>query len=45
MKISCKFGEPSWCRFPLRALMPKISLFRMPLVDTIKNLLSQKAQI
>ena len=26
MKISCKFGEPSWCSFPLRALTPKISL-------------------
>ena len=26
MKISCKFGEPSRCRFPLRALTPKISL-------------------
>ena len=26
MKISCKFGEPSWCNFPLRALMSKISL-------------------
>ena len=25
MKISCKFGEPSWCSFPLRALMLKIS--------------------
>ena len=25
MKISCKFGGPSWCSFPLRALMPKIS--------------------
>ena len=23
MKISCKYGEPSWCSFPLRALMPK----------------------
>ena len=26
MKISCKFGEPSWCSFPLRALTLKISL-------------------
>ena len=26
MKISCKFGEPSCCCFPLRALTPKISL-------------------
>ena len=26
MKISCKFGEASWCSFPLRALTPKISL-------------------
>ena len=26
MKISCKFGEPSWCSFPLRALTPKISM-------------------
>ena len=26
MKISCKFGEPSWCSFPLRVLTPKISL-------------------
>ena len=26
MKISCKFGESSWCSFPLRALTPKISL-------------------
>ena len=26
MKISCKFGEPSWCSFTLRALTPKISL-------------------
>ena len=25
MKISCKFGEPSWCSFPLRVLTPKIS--------------------
>ena len=25
MKISCKFGEPSWCSFPLGALTPKIS--------------------
>ena len=25
MKISCKFGEPSCCCFPLRALTPKIS--------------------
>ena len=24
MKISWKFGEPSWCSFPLRALTPKI---------------------
>ena len=24
MKISCKFGEPSWCSFSLRALTPKI---------------------
>ena len=24
MKISSKFGEPSWCSFPLRALTPKI---------------------
>ena len=21
MKISCEFGEPSWCSFPLRALI------------------------
>ena len=26
MKISCKFGEHSWCSFPLRALTPEISL-------------------
>ena len=26
MKISCKFGEPSCCCFPLRALTLKISL-------------------
>ena len=26
MKISCKFGEPSLCSFPLRALTPKTSL-------------------
>ena len=26
MMISCKFGKPSWCSFPLRALIPKISL-------------------
>ena len=26
MKISCKFGEPSWRSFPLRALTPKISM-------------------
>ena len=26
MKISCKFGEPSCCRFPLRALTLKIYL-------------------
>ena len=26
MKIFFKFGEPSCCRFPLRALTPKISL-------------------
>ena len=25
MKLSCKFGEPSWCSFPLRVLTPKIS--------------------
>ena len=29
MKISCKFGEPSWCSFPLRALTPKISLSKV----------------
>ena len=26
MKLSCKFGEPSWCSFPVRALVSKISL-------------------
>ena len=26
MNISCKFGEPSCCCFPLRVLTPKISL-------------------
>ena len=26
MKISCKFGEASWCNFPLRVLMSKISV-------------------
>ena len=26
MKISWKFGEPSWCHFPLRVLRTKISL-------------------
>ena len=25
MKISCKFGEPYWCSFPLRVLTLKIS--------------------
>ena len=49
MKISCKFGEPKWCSFPLRALTPKISLrgggvanakpniHRIPPVDTIMH--------
>ena len=27
MKISCKFDEPMWCSFPLRALSPKISIW------------------
>ena len=38
MKISCKFGEPSCCCFPLRALTPKISLRAAAMlpVDTIK---------
>ena len=26
MKISCKFGEPSWCSFPARVLTPKFSM-------------------
>ena len=48
MKISCKFGEPSWCSFPLRALTLKIStsggvanalnqsIRRMPPMVTVK---------
>ena len=35
MKISCKFGEPSCCRFPLRALAnAKPKYHRMLPVDT-----------
>ena len=42
MKISCKFGEPSWCSFPLRALTAVYrtlnqSIHRMFPVDTIKQ--------
>ena len=32
MKISCKFGEPSWCSFPLSVNAENLST---PPVDTI----------
>ena len=40
MKISCKFGEPSCCCFPLRALTPTLnqSIHRMLKVDTMTDL-------
>ena len=34
MKKSCKFGEPSWCSFPLKVLTPKISIAKVNKLDT-----------